>query len=329
MRTKIFYMALLMMLFCNNLNINAQDGGCDLCGPSTGTNKNMANGNYSATVGAGCETSGAFSFAVGYFAKTYSSNTIALGKYVKVKATNSVAIGSGSSSLESRMLVNNVPNSLMIGFNSCFPTLFVSNSTGFNMTGKVGIGNVTTPKSKLHVKSDINEDAGFILEPSNLSKTAFIQLHNDKNRISVRQDVGMSIMSQNGNIDFEANSVTMNARVAINTSPHFAEGYDYSLAVSGGILTTKVLVKEVSEWYDHVFDEDYNLMPLTGLEQYIGKNGHLPDMPSEGSVLSKGYDMVEMDGLLLKKIEELTLYTIELNNQIKRQQEIIEFLQSN
>ena len=51
-------------------------------------------------------------------------------------------------------------------------------------------------------------------------------------------------------------------------------------------------------------------------------------MPSENEVLEKGYDMVEMDGLLLKKIEELTLYTIELNKLIVRQQEIINNLQS-
>ena len=52
------------------------------------------------------------------------------------------------------------------------------------------------------------------------------------------------------------------------------------------------------------------------------------EWPSENEVLEKGYDMVEMDGLLLKKIEELTLYTIELNKLIAEQQKIIENLQS-
>ena len=62
--------------------------------------------------------------------------------------------------------------------------------------------------------------------------------------------------------------------------------------------------------------------------RFIDENGHLPDIPSEQDVINNGYDMVEMDGILLKKIEELTLYTIELNDIIKRQQEIIETLQS-
>ena len=98
--------------------------------------------------------------------------------------------------------------------------------------------------------------------------------------------------------------------------------------MTGGILTSEVLVKEVSEWYDYVFDDDYQLKPIAELETYINEKGHLPDMPSEKDVLNEGYALVEMDGLLLKKIEELTLYTIELHKLIESQQKIIECLQS-
>ena len=79
---------------------------------------------------------------------------------------------------------------------------------------------------------------------------------------------------------------------------------------------------------DYVFDENYKLLPIEKVKCFIDENGHLPDIPSECNVLNNGYDMVEMDGILLKKIEELTLYTIELNAIVKRQQEIIESLQS-
>ena len=64
------------------------------------------------------------------------------------------------------------------------------------------------------------------------------------------------------------------------------------------------------------------------MEAFIKENGHLPDLPSEEIVMNEGYALVEMDGLLLKKIEELTLYAIELHKLIERQQEIIECLQS-
>ena len=150
----------------------------------------------------------------------------------------------------------------------------------------------------------------------------------DSYKIIVSKDKGMSFVSKNDNVNIEANNVSMNAKVAINTSTRFADGYDYSLAVSGGILTTGVLVKEVTEWYDVVFDDDYDLTSISDLERYIDRNGHLPDMPSEKTVLEDGYDMVMMDGLLLKKIEELTLYTIELNKLIEEQRKMIDYLQS-
>lgn len=326
---KYLIIALITILELFSIKVQSQTlGGCDLCGPSVGSNKNMASGIYSATIGAGCESQGAYSLAVGLIAKSYSPNAIAMGKYVSAKAANSVVIGAGTSNIESRKLINIIPNSLMIGFNSCVPTLFVSNSSGYNKSGKVGIGNVTIPKAKLHVKSDFNEDAGVVLETSASTNSSFIQFQNESNVISFKKDVGMSLLSQGTNINLTAKNVLMNAKVTINATPDFAEGYDQTLAVSGGILTTGVIVKEVSEWYDFVFEEDYNLMPINEVERFITDNGHLPDIPSESVVLDDGYDMVEMDGLLLKKIEELTLYTIELNKQIEEQQNLIEFLQS-
>ena len=303
-------------------------GGCDLCGPDSGTSQNVASGNYSVTMGASCEATGAFSLAGGYFAKANAMSAVAMGKYVRARATSAIVIGSGYNNSDGKMLVNNIPNSLMIGFNSSVPTLFVSNSSGFNTTGKIGIGNVVLPESKLHIKSDAHEDAGIILEPTDVTNTAYLQMVDDSYKIIVSKDKGMSFVSKNDNVNIEANNVSMNAKVAINTSTRFADGYDYSLAVSGGILTTGVLVKEVTEWYDVVFDDDYDLTSISDLERYIDRNGHLPDMPSEKTVLEDGYDMVMMDGLLLKKIEELTLYTIELNKLIEEQRKMIDYLQS-
>jgi hypothetical protein len=150
----------------------------------------------------------------------------------------------------------------------------------------------------------------------------------DNNRISVKQDTGLLIVSRNSKINFKSNQVLMNAQVTIDAPKGFSEEYDYALAVSGGIMTTKVLVKDVEDWYDIVFEDDYKLLPINKVKRYIDENGHLPDIPSGQDVLMNGYNMVEMDGLLLKKIEELTLYAIELNKLIECQQKIIETLQS-
>lgn len=320
---------LTVMLSANVVVTNAQEkGGCDLCGPASGSNQNIVTGNYSATIGLSCEATGSYAFASGFYAKANSSSSLALGKYVRARATNAMVIGTGTSNVDSKTLTNNIPNSLMVGFNSSVPTLFVSNSSGFNTTGKIGIGGVTSPQSKLHIKSDVNEDAGIILEPANKTNKAYFQIFDVDHKISVEKNKGMSLISKNDLITVDANSVVMNAKVSVNTTDRFADGYEYALAVSGGILTTGVLVKEVTEWYDFVFDDDYHLASISDLETYINSEGHLPDMPSEYEVIENGYDMVEMDGLLLKKIEELTLYTIELNKLVAKQQLIIENLQS-
>ena len=324
MKSKIIYVIILVVLSIN-VNLSAQNG-CDLCGPASGSYRNLPVGNYSATIGAGCESRGHYSFSLGYVAKSYQPNAIAMGKYVKAQAPNSVVIGSGVNGDESRLLTNNVSNSFMVGFNSCYPTLFVSASSDCNNTGKVGIGNVISPRAKLHIRSDGNEDAGIILESVSSLRTAYIQLSDDKNRIMFKPDSGLSILSQNSNINLDANKVQMNAKVTICMPEGSSE--DYALSVSGGIVTTKVVVKEVSEWHDYVFDDDYELIDINNVAKYIDKNGHLPDIPSGQDVLTNGYDMVEMDGLLLKKIEELTLYAIELNELIQRQQEVIESLLS-
>ena len=292
----------------SNIVVAQEKGGCDLCGPS-GSTQNQARGNYSATIGMNNITLGANSMAVGQANKTVGAASFALGKFARANATNAVVIGGGLDNTDAKALINNFSGTLMVGFNSNRPTLFVSSSNGMATTGKIGIGNVTSPSAKLHMLADSNEDAGVILETSNkTSKRAFLQLYDDKHKISVSKD-GMRIES--------ADKITMEGKVGINTNNDFTGDYDYALAVNGGILTSEVYVKEVDEWHDYVFDKDYNLMTLNDLEKYIGQNGHLPDLPSESEVRQNGYNVVDMEGVLLKKIEELTLYILQLQRKLQ------------
>ena len=57
-------------------------------------------------------------------------------------------------------------------------------------------------------------------------------------------------------------------------------------------------------------------MPLKELEQYILQNKHLPDVPTQDEISKDGMDVYEMNTILLKKVEELTLYVIEQQKQI-------------
>jgi hypothetical protein len=63
---------------------------------------------------------------------------------------------------------------------------------------------------------------------------------------------------------------------------------------------------------DYVFAHDYALRPLSEVQAFIDENSHLPDVPSAAEIAAKGVDMTAMQMTLLKKVEELTLYTLEL-----------------
>ena len=102
----------------------------------------------------------------------------------------------------------------------------------------------------------------------------------------------------------------------------------YNLIVTGGILTDKVKVAVVNStaWADYVFNKDYKLLSLPEVEAYIKTNKHLPGVPSADEVVKEGLDMATMDAKLLEKIEELTLYMIELkkeNEQMKKENTVI------
>lgn len=93
----------------------------------------------------------------------------------------------------------------------------------------------------------------------------------------------------------------------------------YRLFVQGGILSekVKVAVESTSDWADYVFEEDYNLLPINEVNDFIKKHNHLPNVPSAEEVVDSGIDVAKMDAKLLEKIEEAHLYIIQLHEEIK------------
>jgi hypothetical protein len=77
-----------------------------------------------------------------------------------------------------------------------------------------------------------------------------------------------------------------------------------------GRVEAKRVKVTMNGWCDYVFDADYKLAPLDQVNAYIQAHGHLPEVPSTAEVQAHGVDVGDMDALLLKKIEELTLYAI-------------------
>jgi len=74
---------------------------------------------------------------------------------------------------------------------------------------------------------------------------------------------------------------------------------------------------ETANWSDYVFKPEYQLPSLIKTEQFIKENGHLPEIPKASEVEANGLSLGEMNRLMMKKIEELTLHLIEQQKQIK------------
>ena len=122
---------------------------------------------------------------------------------------------------------------------------------------------------------------------------------NGKNIVGATNGTGGIYVAQNGNVRIGAGTANPTK----------------TLEVNGAIRSKEVLV-EVANWSDFVFDKDYDLMTLKEVESYIKENGHLPDVPSAEEVKTNGVEVGEMNAILLQKIEELTLYIIELEKKI-------------
>ena len=93
---------------------------------------------------------------------------------------------------------------------------------------------------------------------------------------------------------------------------------NYKLAVNGKIICEEMKVRLRNQWPDHVFDRDYALLPIKEVEKFIKANKHLPEMPGAEEVAENGINTGEMNALLLKKIEELTLYVIALEKKVEQ-----------
>jgi hypothetical protein len=100
-----------------------------------------------------------------------------------------------------------------------------------------------------------------------------------------------------------------NYRVATGTTP-------YMLSVAGPAVFKEAAVTTATNWADFVFKEDYRLPSIKEVENQIKENGTLPNIPSAKSVKEQGYSLSDMDAKLLQKIEELTLYIIQLEKRI-------------
>jgi len=140
--------------------------------------------------------------------------------------------------------------------------------------------------------------------------------------------IGIGVVAPTATLDVAGNAnisagVNVGGNVGIGTTAP-----DQKLTVKGKIHAEEVIVDLSVPVADYVFAKGYDLMPLHKVEQYVKNNSHLPDIPSASEIKEQGLSMGEMQNKLLQKIEELTLYVIELKKENLQQDKRINELEA-
>jgi hypothetical protein len=168
----------------------------------------------------------------------------------------------------------------------------------------VGIG-TTDPTAKLDVR-------GGIVAKNSFGSQFSLQTNVFRWDLDADENVNNSFRIRN----ITSGTVPLTITTTGNVGIGMADPGSYKLAVEGKIGAREVNVT-TSGWSDYVFHKDYHLRPLREVQKFISENHHLPDVPSEKEVLTNGQNLGEMNAILLKKIEELTLYIIKQEERIQ------------
>jgi len=222
-----------------------------------------------------------------------------------------VAIGKGSASG-----VNNANYSVFLGYNA--------GSDFSHVTFEGGVNPLTSGKSVFVVnnQAQLHNPLLFGTFVDNTDK-------NDGNHHTVSGSMAQLGINTHHLVDSAA--LTVAGAVHIGSKeldpasfPRDSLYKDFLLFVEQGILSENFAFGAVDRWSDFVFDDDYKLSPLSDVEDYIRTNNHLPAIPSEAHIKKHGYDQHGMNTLFLQKIEELTLYAIDLEKKLKAHSDLAE-----
>ena len=298
-----------------------------LIGNSSGQNTLTGDGNTFIGDGSGYgNTGGSQNTYIGRYAGFTGNGT----------GSNNTFIGFNAGVSSQALSVN---NSVAIGVNAQVGqnNAVVLGGSGVNSVS-VGIG-TSTPQNKLEISSGTANRSGLRLTNLTSSSTDLISL----SVTLLNPIVKVLTVDANGDVRLAGLSVNLAAlgggRQAAGlweTQGSYLQSTsqegviigsgvtktpsDYNLFVSKGILTekVKVAVKNTEEWSDYVFAPNYKLKDLSKVDRYIKANKHLPGIPSAQEMVEQGNDLHQTDARLLAKIEELTLYMIDIKKDNQR-----------
>jgi trimeric autotransporter adhesin len=296
------------------------------------TQSGTAVGSFNTVVGAGNTGAGLSGTAV--------NNT-----FVGYDAGSGNVSGSGNTFLGTAAGAANLSgsNNTFLGTAAGYQSLTVCNNTlvgtqsGFNTTGSgntmlgscAGLTNVSgsnntfigtqadaglpglTNAAAIGFNAKVRVNNAIVLgDPDNTSLNVGIGTDSPQFPLDVRGTI--NVRGVGGKLKFSALS-----------NPRLRNGYtDQFLTLNELGETTlaryRLQIDSPDQWADRVFAPSYRLAPLAEVETFVKANGHLPDIPSAATVTREGVDLVQMNTLLLQKVEELTLHIIRLDKEVRR-----------
>ncbi len=220
--------------------------------------------------------------------------------------TNSGNVGIGINPPTANLHVNNAE-----GESKLYVTRPYNIAGGNSKIGKIRIIN-STSGDLFNISLRYNSGAHEMIQSAYSSATSswleYAYLNLTTRKYEMRSGIGDAEYLNTGNILFNNTGGVM-----IDTT-YLPSGY--SLAVNGKVMVESLEVQLGSSWPDYVFSDDYQLRSLYDLEMFINANSHLPEVPSAKEVENGTLNVGEMNATLLKKVEELTLYIIQLQKEV-------------
>ncbi|MBK7761886.1 MAG: hypothetical protein IPI46_00750 [Bacteroidetes bacterium] len=220
-----------------------------------------------------------------------------------------------------------------IGTNSNHPLYFYTangwESMMISTSGNVGLG-TSSPNEKLSVVGTTGLYGNSIFSPNQSGANGTVSIGtptifaNSMLNVKSNLQYGAFIDAPSSSEALHVEGMTrINGEVGIGIAPSSV----YLLAVGGKIICTELRV-QATPFPDYVFDASYNLKPLEEVEQHILTHHRLPNMPPATEVESDGMNVGGIQLKLVEKVEELTLYLLQQQKELKAQKQEIEQLRT-
>ena len=285
--------------------------GCTaILGLSTGANVGTGYAGYFSKTGASVTNVGGYFSATGGTTNNYglivANGNVGIGTTAPTSILHTIASGLKTANYTGNLLTN-IATSQTEGVTKA--GLQVISTGTWNVKGSKNIG--LWVSAVTGAEPTFNYDAIF-----NGGGTVGIGMDAPGSQLQVMKNVAIgysatTIAPENG--------LCVNGNVCIGPVFTTTPG-GYKLIVEGKVGAREYVATADLTWPDYVFNKEYELMPLKELENFINANKHLPAVPSASEIKEKGVNLGEMDATLLKKVEELTIYLIDLkkeNEQLK------------